>query len=324
MNVRAVGIWGLAIVTAVLGAPAPAQPPARRDPAPGPSREMDPNVIGTRYAQSEKEIVPPEEREKLGLDDASWTKRYGKVHPDVYAALEKAEKVREPWLDPVGFAGTVYVQVQLKQEQKGKTDSAENKAAIKQLERNVLGQVTAAQFYVVYPFQSAPAILGYASRAALEKLGSDADVVAIRLDDKAFPRHSAPVTKADLPAGKSGEPSTGPAQGRTRESGGKVETDVYRALAACERVFVIVNLKDTRTHEPLTKERDEENRNIQDWVLSALTAEEFWLTSRAPYPTVDGLVNAQGLSKLANDPAVEGVGLSAPRSRIPEDVKKAP
>ncbi|HUU98896.1 MAG TPA: hypothetical protein VM487_24455, partial [Phycisphaerae bacterium] len=173
MNARAVGFLLPAVgALALFGGRAGADPPQQDD-------------LGTRYAKGVHEVVPPEQREALGLDETPWADEHGKVHPAVYRALEKAEKTlekaertKDPWLDPVGFGGTVYVQVQLNHEQKGKADSAENKAAIKQLQSRVLSQLTAAEFYVEYPFQTLPGILGYANRAGLEKLKTNADVVA--------------------------------------------------------------------------------------------------------------------------------------------------
>lgn len=121
--------------------------------------------------------MAPEQREALGLDATSWTTEHGKLHPGVYRLLEKAEETLErarrtgdPFLDPVGRAGTVYVQVHLRHEQQGKADSPENKAAIRALQSKVLSQLSAADFYVEYLFQTHPGILAYVNRAGLEKL----------------------------------------------------------------------------------------------------------------------------------------------------------
>ena len=174
---------------------------------------METTEVGLRWAlKGEHEVVPAEEREALGLDDIGWTTQYGKVHPDVYKALERSERIDPNW-DLQGLLGSVFVQVQLKHEQKGRADSPENKAVIKRLEEKVLSQLTAAEFFVEYPFETKPGILGRAWRSAVEKLKSNPDVVAVCLDDKPLPRRAPHVTLADLPPLAPGDPSTQPAQG---------------------------------------------------------------------------------------------------------------
>ena len=285
--------------------------------------------VGLRWAlKGEYELVPAEQREALGLDDISWTRRYGKVHPDVYEALEKAERIgerakkaRECYLDMFGFAGMVYVQVQLKHEQKGRADSAENKAAVKRLQEKVLSQLTAAEFFVRYPFETLPGILGHARRSAVEKLKANANVVAVCLDDKPFPRRPEPVRKADLPPLEPGDPSTQPAQGRFWGSGGKVEAAVYQALGMHERVFVIVGL-NVPDASPLSDEGIAETREIANRVLADLTASEFWAENKGEF--LCGRVNNGGLAKLARHPDVEGVGSAGPRFRIGDGLERHP
>ena len=151
MNARGIGVV-LSVLTLLAAGTAPAAAQIDED------TMMETTEVRLRWAlKGEHELVSPEEREALGLDDISWTRRHGKVHPDVYKALEKAERIgerakkaREAYLDPAGYAGMVYVQVRLKHEQKGRADSAENKAAIKQLQDKVLSQLTAAEFFVRY------------------------------------------------------------------------------------------------------------------------------------------------------------------------------
>ncbi len=311
MNARPAGLL-LALVVGLLvpGSRVLADPPARQRPAVGPARDMDPNVIGTRYAQSEAEIVPPEQREALGLDDAAWTKQYGKVHPDVYVALEKAEKVKEPWRNLAGLAGAVYVQVQLRRESTGNAASAGTTGAIGRLEGGVLSRLTAAEFHVEYAFQTTPCILGYARRSALEKLRAVADVAAICLDEKPFVSRPAHVVKEDLPPPKAGDPATQPARGRFWGSGGKVEADVYRALAKHGRVFVVVNVSDPGKAPPLSPERFAEVRGVEDGVLCALTANDLWVTDTTlSFPSIAGYVNTDGLNKLVAQDTVTGIGL---------------
>lgn len=276
--------------------------------------EVDPNELGTRYAKSRAEFVPPEEREALGLDDTKWTKQHGKVHPDVYAALDKAEKVTEPWRDPAGLSGTAYVQVQLKYARQDKPGSAADRAAIKRLEDKLLSGLTSAEFYVEYPMQTAPGVLGYATRAGIEKLKSATDVTAICLDERPFPERPNPVTRDDLPAARAGDPATQPAQGRFWGNGGKVEADVYRALALHERVFVMVSLREATADERLADQVGK-GRAIEEPVLKALSAREFWLQYRTAIrsssgPLLMGEVTKEGLEKLVARPEVDGIGLT--------------
>jgi hypothetical protein len=281
--------------------------------------------LGTRYPKGAHDVVAPEEREALGLNEAGWTRGDAKVHPDVYRALEKTEKVKEAWRDPIGYAGTVYVQVQLKHAQKGKADSPENKAAIKQLQDKVLSQLTAAEFYVEYAFQTLPGILAYVNRAGLEKLTANPDVVAVCLDDKPFPKRSPHVYKADLPALKPGDPSTQPAQGHFWGNGGKVEAAVYQALGLHERVFVMVKLISTASDQPLSREEAAHNKDVENAVLSSMSAAEFCLQSRTTsFPSIHGLVSKSALKKLEDHPNVEVVGMPDAMIPVPTDTGRRP
>ncbi len=279
------------------------------------------------FALSKADLVPPEEREALGVDDTGRTGQYGKVHPDVYKALDKAESVKEPWLDITGHAGTVYVQVHLRHQQSDRPGSPENKAAIKALGSKVLSQLTAAEFYVEYPFQTLPGILGYATRTGIEKLKTNPDVVAVCLDDKPFPERPQAVTKADLPPPEAGEPATQPAQGRFWGSGGKVAAEVYRALGLYERVDVIVIMQDRPAEECLEKEIGR-GRAIEEPVLGSLTAEEFWVRGRAPIGSahglfLDGRLTSAALRKLEDHAHVRAVGLPGPPIPAPQIRKPA-
>ena len=322
MNARGIGVV-LSVLTLLAAGTAPAAAQIDED------TMMETTEVGLRWAlKGEHELVSPEEREALGLDDISWTRRHGKVHPDVYKALEKAERIgerakkaREAYLDPAGYAGMVYVQVRLKHEQKGRADSAENKAAIKQLQDKVLSQLTAAEFFVRYTFEMVPGILGHARRSAVEELGANPDVVAVCLDDKPFPRRPEPVRKADLPPLEPGDPSTQPAQGRFWGSGGKVEAAVYQALGMHERVFVIAGL-NVPNASPLSDEGIAETREIANRVLADLTASEFWAENKGEF--LCGRVNNAGLAKLARHPDVEGVGSAGPRFRIGDGLERHP
>jgi hypothetical protein len=293
----------------------------------GPARQSDNERLrelakpGLRWgALSEKDLVPPEEREALGVDNTAWTRRFGKIHPDVYKSLEKAEQVTEPWLDVSGHTGTVYVQVQLKHEQRGKADSAENKAAVKEPQRRVLSQLTAAEFYTEYTFQTLPGILGYATRAAVEKLKANPEVVAVCLDDKPLVR-SARITTEDLP------PSA-PGEAPTRAPGSKVHPDVYRAIALKERAFVIIRLKDSLQDQAHQEQRGTA-RKLEQEILSALTADQFWVVSRSAMDSVSasllgGLVDSAGVRAIEAHPLLELMVLDQRMQFDPESLRGRP
>jgi hypothetical protein len=204
--------------------------------------------------------------------------------------------------------------VHLKHEQGGKTDSPENKAAIKQLQSSVLSQLTAADFHVEYAFQTVPGLLGYVKRAGLDHLKDCAEVVAVCLDDKPMPKRPPHVTKADLPALKPGDPSTQPAEGRFWGSGGKVDAAAYQAVALHGRAFVGFTVEENASQPDSPPEQprqlEAESRRAAQAVLSALTADEFWLQG-AFSNHAGGMVNMQGLVKLQNHPGVRNVGLDS-------------
>lgn len=256
---------------------------------------------------SEKDLVSPQEREALGVENTDWTRKFGKVHLDVYKSLDKAERITEPWVDSSGHTGTVYVQVQLKHEQRGKPDSAEDKAAVRELQSRVLSRLTAAEFYAVYAFETLPAVLGYTTRIATEKLRTDADVLAVCLDEKPMPRPTGRIASEDLPPASQGDSTP-------RAPDGKVQPDVYRAVALKERVFVIVRLKE-RPLEAAVQPQLGVARSVEERLLSSLSADQFWVNWRTPVgstkkaPSLMGFVNSSGLDALQEHPLVEGVAL---------------
>lgn len=269
-----------------------------------------------------RQVVPPEEREVLGLMETAWTRIHGKIHPDVYAILETDDR---PWPRPVGYEGTVYAEVHLRHEPKGKIDSLENQAAIHELQGRILSQLTAAEFYVEYPFRTHPGILGYVNRAGLEKLKAIPDVTAVCLDDKPFPQRPERVFKEDLPPLEPDDPSIQRAGGRFFGSGGKAEIEVWQALGLHERVFVMVQLTFTRADEPLGTELSAHISDVETRVQSVLTAHEFWVQGRTTsFPRLHGLVNVEGLRKLENHPDVQRIGMQDVRYHLPHINQKRP
>jgi len=249
----------------------------------------------------------------LGLDETPWTKEYGKIHPDVYKMLERAEQAGR---DPGGYKGVAYVQVHLRHRQSGRADSAENKAAIRRLQRQVLSRLTALEFHTEYLFETQPGILGYVNRQGLEKLKADPDVVAVCLDHKPFPRRRLPVFKVDLPPLRSGDPATQPARGRFLGSGGKVEVEVHQALGLYDRVFVHVGLRAPDAGDPGSASWRRGMLAAGARVLASLTADDFHLTSRAT-SCLHGWINRKGLAKLARHKNVKRVTMEAEVLRLP-------
>jgi hypothetical protein len=328
MNVRAIGIWGLAITAALLCRPAPAEPPARQGAAasqpgrPGRLGAAPPGthgVPGTPPTLRPEEIerrISAEEREKLGLPEPDWVAKYGKVHPDVRAILETGQM---PWKrfkgwEPIGFEGTAYVAVYLRREKKdGETPTA-MRGDVKRLQTLVLTHLLASEFYVWYEFESTPGILGFVTAAGLERLTKDPDVTAVALDDRPPPERPTPIISDDLPPATAGDPATQPAHGRFWGSGGKVEADVYRALALHHRVYVTSAI-DQAAIEDEDERMPGWARQVEDAVLSRLTANEFWVWSRTGIhsrggPRIRGLVNAKGLQKLVSCPELTAVALN--------------
>ena len=93
-------------------------------------RAFDPN-----NPEKTRAVVSTEEREGLGLTAKTWD---GVVHPVDYTTLQELNETVErlkntntveavDTLDRIQFQGTVYVQVQVKQDPKGRPDSRENR-----------------------------------------------------------------------------------------------------------------------------------------------------------------------------------------------------
>ncbi len=250
-------------------------------------------------------------REAMGVDPPTWIQEHGKIQPDVHIALEQ-EKELEKNMDkdliaamykpgrPVGFLSTVYVAVHLQVEQRKHKE--ETRAAIQRVQSRVLRKLTAAEFAVSLCFKDHAAVLGYANEAGLAKLAEDKDVIAIGLDDKPFPR----------------EPTRFYSQGGEKVDGRlvKVSSQIRAALEKVDYVEVIVILKRDEIQGPKLRDKTRQARKVQDRVLSRLSAQDFRLTLRMPRGGLHGYVDSAGLTELAEDPDVVGVGLPGPPAQL--------
>jgi hypothetical protein len=252
------------------------------------------------------------EREAIGLPAPTWVAADGKVQPAVREALEQQRKLIEsgdPLVGfqgdrPCGFQGTAYVAVYLHHERKGEPTSKENQAAVQEAQRRLLQSLTAREFTLIFAFKSTAGVVGYADEAAVRKLADDPNVIAVGLDDQ--PR---PETKARLAE----EPgAVGSVRGPV-ERRGKVEVDVYKVLERSQEGYAEVcvvlryaSLGPGESAEAI-EAQDRADRELQDRMLSSLTAEEFRVKSRAG-TSLEGYVNEAGLGKLAASPDVTGVG----------------
>lgn len=277
---------------------------------PTPRREQmtaDPNDPGKT-----RRLISGEQRESLGLRPHTWE---GVVDQDVYATLDRLNKAvtslreRERRGDMAAFQArwrirfpdTVYVELHVKE-----------KAA----RNGVLAGLKASEFHVVHLFENHPGLTGYANKEALDSLAKHRDIVGITLDNKPVPERRKPIVKDDLPPAKPGEATDEPGVAER-----KVEADVYRAFALNDRVDVIVNLRgDTIPEgtevpsEMLARHelQEQEAYRLQNRVLSAVSADGFWLTARMRgAPTMTGLINREGLETLWKHPDVVGIGLDA-------------
>jgi len=256
-----------------------------------------------------EKLIPPEEREALGLPEPTWVKQHGKVHPDVREILKTAQM---PWVhfkgwEPDSCVGTAYVAVYLRHEQPGGREPADNRASFRESQSRVLSRLTAAQFRTVFLFTTKPAMLGYVNRDGLATLEEDADVVAIGLDESPVPTPPPPTDEQGL------EQSTGQrsAQLDTNTESSKIEPAAYEALKASKDGYICVVITLTRppTWASLANtDRDAISRDTENRVLGRLTADEFRIRYRRGF--LSGYVNAGGLVKLNKDPDVFGVTLN--------------
>jgi hypothetical protein len=284
-----------------------------------PRTAFDPND-----PEKTRPVVSTEERERLGLAAKTWD---GVVHPDVYTTLhrlnETVERLRNTntgeaidLLDRMRFQGTVYVQVLLKHERKGKGEPEDSGPALLNLQRRVLNALTAAEFHVRQLLEGSPGFVGHVNKEGLDKLAKHPDVLAVCLDDQPLPEPPRVVYKHQVP-----DPRPGEFDDELAVKANKVDVKVYQALKQSERVFVLVSLEKqgeplpSLTHAPSAmNERSHERavavRQLQDRVLSTLSADEFWLWTRlGGLPGFGGYLSRQGVEKLWKHPEVGKFGL---------------
>lgn len=260
-----------------------------------------PPVLDTKDIES---LISREEREQRGVVAPSWKSSHGKVHPDVNAVLATGQM---PWIrfrgwEPIGFERTAYVDVYLQLEVAAEPGTAEYKAALQTVQQRVLSRLTAAEFSATHRFTAHPAVAGFVTQAGLQKLALDSEVVAVGLDDMPVPEDS-PYVAAD-PKQKS--PPDAPLQ--------KIDTQVQNALTNSPSGYVYVEVRVNQSALPpegasATAWRDREavQREAQERVLAALSADEFMLRTRGRI--LAGFINDAGLRKLADDANVAAVGL---------------
>ncbi len=259
--------------------------------------------------------VSADEREAIGLPVPTWASS-ARVQPAVNESLEAQKQIiRErpslAWVQPdrpAGFEGTVYVNVYLHHELQGAFDSPENRAAIKQVQQRVLSHLTAAEFSLIFAFKNTAGLVGYVNEAGLGKLANHPDVVAIGLDDQPRPEDISRARRDPGPKPTPGEPITPKHVERT----GRVETAIFDALndSADGYVFVIVSINPDVPSDASYEQKTAAARQVQDRILSVLTAEEFRLRSRGPTGGVHGLADRAGIEKLNSHADVLAVDLS--------------
>ncbi|HVP10180.1 MAG TPA: hypothetical protein VMV94_03220 [Phycisphaerae bacterium] len=258
------------------------------------------------------------EREALGLPAPTWVARYAsKVHPAVNEALaQQHDKIarEEQMIDfqsdrPVGFQGTAYVDLYVTQEPPGGRDGHENHPGLTETQARVLSNLTAGEFRTVFTFERSAGLVGYINDTGLAKVVADPEVIAVGLDDQARPEPAKVVLQAEPEAGG------GPGPSSARKLIGKIDAETFDALEKSEDgyVHVLIGLNRPVKWDIPWNEKKTKMREMEDRILSDLTALEFRLCSRGG--SMNGYVTAAGLAKLDKHPDVEGVCLDA-RLRI--------
>ena len=281
---------------------------------------------GARPEKRDRGWVPVSARIALGVEEPTWVKDHGKVHPDVRRALayqkqldQNLEKASD-WVDivdtegPEAFLGYAYVVVHLEYSRNEKGDTQGSRAAIRKLQDSVLSELTAVDFRRWVRFPDRPAIIGFVNEAGLKKLAENKDVRAIGLDDKPYPEmHEAQAHFYQ--------------QGSYLVNGvlPKISPQVVAALDKEDGVYVWVTLRGKDGQEERTVESFRRGLALNDRVLARLSAQEFNVTvmsDKTPY--FDGWVTKTGLAKLAEDADVRNVGLPEPPPKAAGKGRKGP
>lgn len=168
-----------------------------------------------------------------------------------------------------------YVAITLKPEIQKDATPQQQKAAIKKVQDKVLARMAAEEFKLVYRFKSTAMLVGHLKDAGLAELNEDPKVVSVA-------------------------PS-------------KIRADVFAKLQESDdgTVQVIVNLTRVTQGAPISDQRKAAVKQIQDRVLSTLTAKEFKAPVRFNQMVshLAGHANSAGLAKLQAHPDVWAVGL---------------
>jgi hypothetical protein len=269
-----------------------------------------------RVEKRDRGWVSVSARIALGVEEPTWVKDQGKVHPDVRRALayqkgleDNLEK-QSDWIDvvdtegPEAFLGYAYVVVHLEYSPKEKGDSEANRAAIRKLQDSVLSALTAVDFRYWLRFPERPAIIGFVNEGGLKKLAENKDVRAIGLDDKPYPQlHQAQFYQQGSDAVNGVLP--------------KISPQVVAALERENEVYVWVGVRGKDADEERTVESFRRGRALNDRVLARLSAQEFNVTRQSDLtPHFRGWVPKAGLPKLAEDADVLNVGLPAPLAKV--------
>lgn len=336
MNIRSLSACLVVLGAGVAFAAAPPRSPRGSVTVDPDDPRLYPRVADPNDPEKTRSTISRDEREKLGLTPKTWT---GVVPPEVYATLDRLNQTVASLKDRlqkgrdvqafdalrrIRFEGMVYVQVQLKHDPKGKPDSEENKAAIRDVQRRVLASLKASEFHVPYLFEKAPGLTGYVTKEGLDKLAKKPDVAGVCLDDKPLPKKGKIIVKDSLPPAKPGEAANEPGVAE-----GIVDPDVYRAFDLSDRVDVIVSLRaeslpelggntlsDMRARWELHKQVE---KQLRERVLSAMTADGFWVSTLLG-PGMSGCITREGLQDLRQHPAVQRIYLQEflRLQRIPE------
>lgn len=252
----------------------------------------------------------------MGVEEPTWLKAHGKVHPDVYRALAYQAQVEKDleraadWVavvnaeGPEEFLGYAYVIVHLEYAGHKDEDTEAAAANILALQDSILSELNAVDFRGWVRFADQPALLGFVSELGLGKLVKSQHVRAVGLDDKPY---AAPVG----PQFYEGATAVAP----------KISPQVTRALQQANEVAVTVDLRKKRgmpRQEARTVESFRRARALCDSVLAHLSAQECRVTAISDVsPYFDAWLTAPGLAKLAENPDVRAITLPFSPPTVP-------